>query len=472
MLALLAAICMTIGIVGHVAMNNYLTAQIDDGLHEAASRTFGPKGPPQGSQGQPNPLDTRGQRPGTLVALFSHNTAMSSAVVQTDGSASSLSAADLAQVHDVDPADPATEMTLSSGTYRLSVSTFSTPTGEKLVTGLSTAERDSTLRSLDLITTIVSLAGLGIIGLVGTMIVRRSLRPLDELSAVATTVATLPLDSGEASIHVRIPPMAAEPGTEVGDVGIAFNNMLEHLTRAYAARHAGEVKVRQLVADASHELRTPLTSIRGYTELVLLSETLTPSGTAAGQTLQRYTYTTYSVNGSETQTRLLLENPDEEYAENLLDGNSVLFKADSQSSFTYQGDDMTGAGQNYYLSYDLTTKKLSVISWDLNEALTNNATASPDTVLTMGGKGAGTSGETFKSRFLASTVFKKIYDSAYQELYSQIFADGTAASLLTTITAAIPASDALSEDDIAEQSAVLSTFLEERDQTIEAALTN
>ena len=133
---------------------------------------------------------------------------------------------------------------------------------------------------------------------------------------------------------------------------------------------------------------------------------------------------------------------------------------------------MTGAGQNYYLSYDLTTKKLSVISWDLNEALTNNATASPDTVLTMGGKGAGTSGETFKSRFLASTVFKKIYDSAYQELYSQIFADGTAASLLTTITAAIPASDALSEDDIAEQSAVLSTFLEERDQTIEAALTN
>ena len=206
---------------------------------------------------------------------------MSSAVVQTDGSASSLSAADLAQVHDVDPTDPATEMTLSSGTYRLSVSTFSTPTGEKLVTGLSTAERDSTLRSLDLITTIVSLAGLGIIGLVGTMIVRRSLRPLDELSAVATTVATLPLDSGEASIHVRIPPMAAEPGTEVGDVGIAFNNMLEHLTRAYAARHAGEVKVRQLVADASHELRTPLTSIRGYTELVLLSETLTPSGTAA-----------------------------------------------------------------------------------------------------------------------------------------------------------------------------------------------
>lgn len=282
----------------------------------------------------------------------------------------------------------------------------------------------------------------------------------------------------------------------------------------------------------------------GLTELALrpgspvVNEALALSLTAAtGQTSQRYAYTTYSVNGSETQTRLLLENPDEEYAENLLDGNSVLFKADSESSFTYQGDDlatyedqfkqlnktdtqdatpivdflkwlqnaddatfedelanwvevdsfatyaatqnllanaddMTGAGQNYYLSYDLTTKKFSVISWDLNEALTNNATATPDTVLTMGGKGAGTSGDTFKSRFLASTIFKKIYDSAYQKLYSQIFADGTAASLLTTITAAIPGSDALTEDDIAEQSAVLSTFLEERDQTIEAALTN
>ena len=294
-LALLAAICATIGITSHLAMDTYLTAQIDSSLHESATRSAGPKGLPQGSPepgdtsppptGQPNPLDTRGQRPGTLLALFStsspETTVIDSSVVQADGSAVALTTADLQQIQALAPTSQAVEMNLSTGTYRLAASSTFMPTGGKLVVGFPTAERDSTLNSLAWTTVVVSVAGLALIGLVGTIIVRRSLRPLDELSAVATTVATLPLDSGEAAINVRIPPMAAAPGTEIGDVGVAFNNMLDHLTRAFAARHASEVKVRQFVADASHELRTPLTSIRGYTELVLLSEKLSPSGSSA-----------------------------------------------------------------------------------------------------------------------------------------------------------------------------------------------
>lgn len=283
-LALLAAICASIGIISHLAMNDYLTQQIDDGLHEAAARSFGPKGPPPGSpsldqNAQPNPSDTRGQRPGTLNALFSAGIAKSSAVVQTDGTAAPLTAADLQKISALQPADRTREVALSSGHYRVRATAI--PTGEKLVTGLSTSDRDSTLNSLNIITGTVSLVGLAVIGLTGTLIVRRSLRPLEELSAVAKTVASLPLGSGEASIDVRIPPMAAEPGTEVGEVGVAFNNMLDHLTHAFAARHASELQVRQFVADASHELRTPLTSIRGYTELILLSEKLSPPGTSA-----------------------------------------------------------------------------------------------------------------------------------------------------------------------------------------------
>ena len=38
---------------------------------------------------------------------------------------------------------------------------------------------------------------------------------------------------------------------------------------------------------------------------------------ASGQATQRYAYTTYSVNGSTTQTRLLVENPDDAYADAL-----------------------------------------------------------------------------------------------------------------------------------------------------------
>ena len=45
---------------------------------------------------------------------------------------------------------------------------------------------------------------------------------------------------------------------------------------------------------------------------------------ASGQPTQRYAYTTYSVNGSATQTRLLVENPDEAYADSLFDTAGVL----------------------------------------------------------------------------------------------------------------------------------------------------
>lgn len=62
---------------------------------------------------------------------------------------------------------------------------------------------------------------------------------------------------------------------------------------------------------------------------------------ATDQPTQRYACTTYSMNGSATQTRLLLENPDESYGESIDDGDSVVFKAGAESSFSYQGEDLS-----------------------------------------------------------------------------------------------------------------------------------
>jgi two-component system, OmpR family, sensor kinase len=59
----------------------------------------------------------------------------------------------------------------------------------------------------------------------------------------------------------------ANPATEVGQVGAAFNRMLGHVEAALARREASESRLRTFAADASHELRTPLTAIRGYAEL-------------------------------------------------------------------------------------------------------------------------------------------------------------------------------------------------------------
>lgn len=81
----------------------------------------------------------------------------------------------------------------------------------------------------------------------------------------------------------------------------------------------------------------------------------------------------------------------------------------------------------------------------------------------------GMGGNALKTRFLASATFQTLYKSAYQELYQQVFGDGTAQSLLTTITASIPASDGLSQDDITDKSATVATFLTQRGEALEKA---
>jgi two-component system, OmpR family, sensor kinase len=99
----------------------------------------------------------------------------------------------------------------------------------------------------------------------GTGFVRLSLRPLRRVAATATRVTELPLASGDVTLPDRVPD--ADPRTEVGQVGLAFNRMLGHVESALARRAASESRLRRFAADASHELRTPLAAIRGYAEL-------------------------------------------------------------------------------------------------------------------------------------------------------------------------------------------------------------
>lgn len=62
---------------------------------------------------------------------------------------------------------------------------------------------------------------------------------------------------------------------------------------------------------------------------------------------RRYAYSTYSVNGSATQTRLVVENPDEAYADALFGTAGVLYKSDAESSFIYQGDDLATSEEQF-----------------------------------------------------------------------------------------------------------------------------
>lgn len=312
-------------------------------------------------------------------------------------------------------------------------------------------------------------------------------------------------------------------------------------------------------------LRPGTTVINEAMALALTAET--------GQVSQQSSFTTFSLNDEPSTTRLLLEHPDENYADEL--GNGVLFKADSNSSFTYQGedqteydgqfkqingdgngdiqpiinllkwldtasdeefaehlsdyvdvesfaryvatqnllvnsDDMAGPGSNYYLWYDYDTGLISVISWDLNLAMSGSTDAGPDDEISMGGgggggmrpgqnaettentegtegaeavegmpdmteigelgemqqperpegmpemggreggegMGGGMGGNQLKERFLASDAFTEIYEQAYWELYEEMYGSGKALELLDEIAASIPETDAVTADEI------------------------
>jgi len=120
---------------------------------------------------------------------------------------------------------------------------------------------------------IVILAGASI----GAGLVRFALRPLDRIRETASAVTQQPLDRGEVTLALRVPPQYATDDSEVGQVGAALNLMLDHVDEAFRSRFESEEKMRRFVADASHELRTPLAAIRGYAELTKRSgDTLSP----------------------------------------------------------------------------------------------------------------------------------------------------------------------------------------------------
>lgn len=271
-MALLVAICGAVGIVSYASMDLFLTRQLDKQLQQASDRArdFGRSG------GRSDPLEARGQGVGTLTARIVDDSVRNAGVLAEDATRKSLIDADDEILLNLSPRDEPVDRTLSAGSYRLVAA--KAPDGDVMVTGLPLAEKQNTLASLVWTTVFVSAGGLVVIGLAGTALIRRTMKPLDQLSEVATQVSRLPLDAGEVGLAVRVPASAAHPGTEVGSVGHALNLMLDNVSNALEARQESEMKVRQFVADASHELRTPLTAIRGYTELMRMTEHFTPDG--------------------------------------------------------------------------------------------------------------------------------------------------------------------------------------------------
>jgi len=130
--------------------------------------------------------------------------------------------------------------------------------GITMVVGIPLAEIDATLHHALWISVLVSLAVLAGLGFAAWWLVRRELRPLEDMARTAADITG-------GDLAQRVEP--AESDTEVGRLGLALNAMLKRIEEAFAQQEASEKRMRRFLADASHELRTPLTSIRGYAEL-------------------------------------------------------------------------------------------------------------------------------------------------------------------------------------------------------------
>jgi two-component system, OmpR family, sensor kinase len=314
LVALLAVACASVGFVTYIAVRGALAREMNSQLQTASTlarncwegqfhENGGDKEPdsptapaasptaPAGSENAANQASGDSQPvnsisnscPGlgedTFVAVFVQGHWYSSAVGDPDFT---LSQADKGRLLQIRPspagpdAPPSTTLYLSGpgGTYL--VTAVQDPDGDRSIyySGLPLAGMHDFLGDVALTEIAVFGVVLLLAGVLGTLWVRFSLRPLRRVATTASQVAELPLDSGEVSLPAGVPD--TDPATETGQVGIAFNRMLGHVGSALRRRAASEARLRRFAADASHELRTPLAAIRGYAELALLHPGASP----------------------------------------------------------------------------------------------------------------------------------------------------------------------------------------------------
>jgi two-component system OmpR family sensor kinase len=276
LVALLALSCALVGAVTYIAVRGFLFHQIDSQLSAASYRyrdCIEHRGPPPPSGdddagGYPPPVPNcgnqiSGQAAGTFTARIVSFTVTNANLVPRHTCHLSTSDQGLIAALPTDGRPVSRHLPSAHGDYLLSATRQND--GDVLVTGLPLSPLESQLHWLEVTEVIVFGLALALAGGAGTAWVRFSLRPLSRITATATEVTGLPLASGEVDLPHRVD--LADPRTEVGKLGQAFNSMLGHVESSLARRHASEARLRSFAADASHELRTPLAAIRGYAQL-------------------------------------------------------------------------------------------------------------------------------------------------------------------------------------------------------------
>jgi spore coat protein CotH len=182
-------------------------------------------------------------------------------------------------------------------------------------------------------------------------------------------------------------------------------------------------------------------------------------------------------------------------------------------------DDMAGPGRNYYLWYDVGTRRFSVIGWDYNLTFSGDAGQGPHDAGGMGGfpggtrppggmeppegmqlpdgmappegvpapggggppaertdaeDGAGVRGGGFgggnklKERFLAAPAFRDVYEDAYRKLYQAVYGSGTALKALGDITTVLGTVAGRDAQAVTQDAGRLRSLIEQRTTALAA----
>ncbi|MQA78895.1 MAG: HAMP domain-containing protein [Streptosporangiales bacterium] len=261
---LLVAVGLTItGAAAVTALRTYLYAKVDSGLHTTARSTVAAI---ENGGWEAGPV-TQTRLPSTYWIARTDVTGRTgrtlSSIMGESRFPPELPVYDTEQVRQLggEPFD----LGSTDGTrWRVVMLPLSDGSGN-VVVAASLAGTDATIARLVGIIVVVGGGVLVLVGALGYVLVRSSLRPLVEVESTAAAIAA-------GDLSQRVPEQ--DPRTEVGRLSGALNSMLTQVEDAFRARESSEAaaresegRMRQFVADASHELRTPLTSIRGFSEL-------------------------------------------------------------------------------------------------------------------------------------------------------------------------------------------------------------
>ena len=144
------------------------------------------------------------------------------------------------------------KVVLQSGSLLVGAVSHPGPSGQTYVVevGLSTARTEATLRQVLILLAVGLPIGVIIAVTGGFILVRRALKPVDDIAQKAEQITQLNLSE-------RLP--AVNSGDELERLSVSLNHMISRLEDAVQSS-------KRFVADASHELRTPLTVLRGELE--------------------------------------------------------------------------------------------------------------------------------------------------------------------------------------------------------------